>query len=266
MLSTVNCVLISSYFPYVFLAMVDFVPSHESSASPDNAALYSVVGIDSIKPPLSSTYGQVKSPSIQLPPIDTESFVSGRHEVNPAIALNLIQDIQRSITQWQVQQRQVISAMRTLHAQGPMVDGWLQSSLPSQPLRASSPQNSFHTEHLPNSATILRHGDADALMKYVEALDSHNADPGSLDNHSTDLFSPPSQDIATEKSQYWLCCLKDDGSVQSQLCPPEQMATVGTAIARFQKFKQLKLQQQTLEAKLQRAVDMLTDMRTAICE
>lgn len=273
---------------------MDFLPPQESSASPDKAALYSVVGIDPIKHPSSSDSVHAaarplaSSASVQLPPIDTAAFVSGRHEVNPAIALNLIQDIQRSITQWQAQQRQVITDMRTLHAQGPMVDGWLQSSLPSQP----APTAQHTAQNLPESATILRHGDADALMRYVEALEdgrlsgSHfEADHATsaiphaaghpLNNSAKAPFAsqaphnsapqtsaPPTSQTS---SQYWLCCLGDDGTVQSQLCPPEQMATVGTAIARFQQFKQLKLQQQALETKLQQAVDLLTGVRANIC-
>ncbi|MEM6450246.1 MAG: hypothetical protein AAF703_08035 [Cyanobacteria bacterium P01_D01_bin.105] len=209
-----------------------------------------------------STFNQPKAlSSVQLPPIDTVSFVSGRHEVNPAIALNLIQDIQLSITNWQLQQREVISAMRTLHAQGPMVDGWLQSSRPSQPSR---PIQTGHTNLL-DDTTILRHGDANALMRYVESLEVESLESDNIPNEAQTVTQTGTADLDSGASQYWLCYLNDDGSICSQLCPAEQMVAVGTAIARFQKFKQLKLKQQALEIKLQQAVDMLTGIRTAIC-
>ena len=231
--------------------------------------------------------------AVQLPPVETAAFVSNKHEVNPAIALNLIQELHTSVIQWQAQQRQIVSAMRAIYAQGPMVDGWLQSSSPSA---ASSPQPQAsqqpNSNNLPSDATILRHGDADALMKYVEALESHpplelrhhhgqlstGAEPVSkpINSNYTDPASAVSQSAAfntqpdsrsqSERSQYWLCYLRDDGSIQSQHCPPEQTATVGRAIARFQKFKQLKSQQQAIEFKLQQAVNMLTDVRDRICE
>lgn len=195
-----------------------------------------VVGIDAIAPPHDG--GSQRSQGSQglvLPPLQCEAFISQRHEVNPALALNLLQDIQATVGIWQEQQRQIMRALQGLYAQGPMVDGWLQSSL-----SALDPQPADA------SATILRHGDADALMQYVESLENSTHAP------------------STQAHQYQLCSLKEDGSVRSQCCPPEQMALVGTAIARYQKFKQLMDQQQAIEAKLQQAVDLLGGVRTQL--
>lgn len=288
--------------------MMDFALPYESDSRQNDVTRRSVVGTAPVAiDPAIRNRNPVSLASVQLPPIESDSFMSSRHEVNPAIALNTIQDIQSTITRWQTQQRQVISAMRTLYAQGPMVDGWIQSSPASQPVHPS-----VKATQSSESRTILRHGDADALMKYVEAIESgqssalqfsssqHSASPaGSARQIETaqvdrtakgdrDVYSSASAsvDMSTANnaagtspantssantspantSQYWLCCLQDDGSVHSQICPPEQMAVIGTAIARFQKFKQLKLQQQQLEGKLQKAVDMLSGIRAAVCE
>ena len=258
---------------------MDFFARHESGASHNDTALESVVEIDAMASlpmgissrranRVSTVSSSASLAAVQLPPIETAAFVSGRHEVNPAIALNLIQDIQKAIFQWQAQQRQIVAAMRAIYAQGPMVDGWLQSSLPSSPVQTSSGHLAEHS----TDATILRHGDADALMRYVESLGSYGA-AGSNSMAEYEVQdrletggAPSSVHSSAGPTQYWLCCLSDDGSVKAQFCPPEQMATVGNAIARFQKFKQLKLQQQALEAKLQQAVDMLTGVRNNVRE
>ena len=213
-----------------------------------------------------------KALPVQLPPIDTDIFVSNKHEVNPAIAINFIQEIHTAIIKWQQQQRQIIASMRSLHAQGPMVDGWLQSSHPS----SQEPSKVTHPDQ--DVAAVLRHGDPDALMKYVESLEDNHQSAhldrplvGSSNPHHrlSSVSAPPiptphSTTHLPNQTQYWLCFLKDDGSVHSQVCPPEQMAVVGTAIARFQKFKQLKQRKQVVAAKLQRAVDMLRAIRDGI--
>ena len=173
---------------------------------------------------------------------------SNRHEVKPVIALKLLKDIEQSILVWQTKLRQVVKAIEDLHTQGPMVDGWLESSL--DPVSSAEPV-SLRTE-----TTLLRHGDADALMQYVEALEHYETGQGVCN------ASSEGHDFASAGMQYRLCWLCDEGKVRSQVCPPEQMAVVSTAIARYQTCKQLLAQQQMLEARLQAAVDGLTDVRS----
>ncbi|MEL7332956.1 MAG: hypothetical protein AAFN12_11950 [Cyanobacteria bacterium J06560_2] len=203
---------------------------------------HTVVGID----PLAQL-----PESVVLPPVSSESFISQRHEVNPAMALNLLQDIQLVVVAWKDQLRQLVAALHKLHAQGPMVDGWLESS-------ADRAQPNIGTE-----ATLMRHGDMDALMQYVETLDTRSASAS----------QPPTQPSSTQGSlestsqaatQYWVCRLDERGHVHSQPCPSEQMGTVSLAIARYQKYKQLLDQKQVIDAKLQRAVDQLTGVRATL--
>ena len=186
---------------------------------------------------------------IVLPPLPPEAFVSQRHEVNPALALSLLKDIQTTIGVWQAAQRQLIQALQMLYDQGPMVDGWLQSSqLPTDQPEANS-----------TGATIFRHGDTDALMQYVEALES-----GYRENGTAGVCTASDHRPGDSLTYYRLCSLKADGSVQSQVCPPEQMALVSTAIARYQKFKQLLSQKQIVENNLQQAVDSLIVLRNGL--
>lgn len=197
----------------------------------------------------SGVSGGMMSGGVVLPPLKNEAFLSQRHEVNPALALNLLEDIQAVVTLWQEQLRQVVQTIRLLYAQGPMVDGWLESSV-----GGSAVEGRVEADNASGSmgSTVLRHGDADALMQYVEALEQVDGDT-------------PAKAITSDQSstQYSLCCLDDDGQLRSQPCPAAQMALVSTAIARYRKFKQLMGQKQTLEAKLQNAVDELTGVRTA---
>ncbi len=187
---------------------------------------------------------------IVLPPIQPEGFVSQRHEVNPALALSLLKDIQTTIGIWQEAQRQIIQALQILYAQGPMVNGWLQ---PSRTTAADQP------ERKNTGATIFRHGDTDALMRYVEALEN-----GYTEGGASDSCAVSNRPLGDSPTHYRLCSLKEDGSVQSQACPPEQMAVVSVAIARHQKFKQLVSQKQLIENKLQQAVDSLTLLRDGL--
>lgn len=166
------------------------------------------------------------------------------------MALKLLKDIEQSVLVWQAKLRRVVEAIKQLHAQGPMVDGWLESSLdavpPVKPVAACT------------ETTLLRHGDADALMQYVEALEHHELGQG-LPAHDA---LAKERDGTSVGAQYRLCWLSNEGKVRSRVCPPEQMAVVSTAIARYQTCKQLLAQQQILEAHLQATIDGLTDVRS----
>lgn len=214
--------------------------SSNAEFQPGDAA--QTVGFDSLK----QLPGRVA-----LPPLQNKAAVSLRHEVNPAIALNLLKDIQSLVTLWQDRQRQLVQSLRRLNAQGPMVDGWLESAAETDPSATA------------DAATILRHGDTDTLMQYVEALDARAQAAGLPASGGAEGTS--SAVLAGEAgTQYRLCCLDDGGQVRSQNCPPEQMGVVSLAIARYQKYKQLTAQKQAVEAKLQTAVAQLEEVRMAL--
>ena len=218
--------------------------------------------------------------SVALPPMTVAASPSNRHEVNPALALKLLRDIEQAVVAWQCDLRQVVGQIERLYAQGPIIDGWLESSADFAGRSRPAKENA--------ESTLLRHGDADALMQYVEALESDRSQSGpdlprSSESRSSESRSSESRSSESRSSesglnlsepedrggagaQYRLCWLSDEGKVRSQVCPPEQLAVVSTAIARYQKCKQLLAQQRQLEAKLQSAVDSLTGVRnTAQC-
>ena len=178
---------------------------------------------------------------VTLPPIGVDTVISQRHEVNPALALNLLQDIQTVVTIWQKQLRQIVKAIHLLCDQGPMVDGWLESSM--EAARAKSEPD----------ALLWRHGETEALLQQVAALERQSE-------------TAPEETAESRPAQYRLCSLDAEGKLQSQPCPPGQMAVVSTAIARYQKFKQLTLRKQAIEVKLQRAVNGLSGVRTDLLQ
>lgn len=179
---------------------------------------------------------------VDLPPVGAESAYSQRHEVNPAIALNLISEIQTTVMLWRDQLRGIVRSLQALQAQGPMVDGWLESSADT----VGSSQA---------DATILRHGDPDALMQYIDSLEVAPA---------PDVINSSAQISMAAATQYRLCCLDEDGRLRSQPCPPEQMGLVSIAIARYQNYKQLLDKKQVIDAKLKAAADRLSGVRTML--
>ncbi len=210
--------------------------------------------------------------TVALPPMcSTQSArqsVSQRHEVQPALAFKLLKDIHSAVVVWQEQLRQTVHALHALHAQGPMVDGWLESSA-SQSAFPTASQSLSRSASQPiaqaagTDSTILRHGDAEALLQYVEALDSTYSS-ANLEN-SANLETAIEVGLETVGAPtYRLCHLSASGQVVSQPCPSEQMGMVSMAIARYQKFRQLMEKKQAIEAKLQRLVSELTDTRAAL--
>ncbi|MEL7358467.1 MAG: hypothetical protein AAFN40_18130 [Cyanobacteria bacterium J06560_6] len=211
------------------------------SFNPDaiaNQGSNQTVGVDA----LAQLPGIVDLPSIG-PSIGTDSSVSQRHEVNPAMATKLLQDIQSMVSVWQAQLRQIVHSMRTLQSQGPMVDGWLESSAEVATATAAD-------------ASLFRHGDTDALMRYADALDQ-----SSTALQASASPPPVSQTVEKASTHYRLCRLDSQGQMQCHPCPPEQLGVVSMAIARYQKYKHQLLQKQAVERKLQRTVDHLTGVR-----
>ncbi|NJM98087.1 MAG: hypothetical protein HC800_13870 [Phormidesmis sp. RL_2_1] len=192
--------------------------------------------------------------AVSLPLSQAEDFISQRHEVNPALAFSLLQDIQTVIMAWKEELQHVVKAMHTLHSQGPMVNGWLESSLDmaTEPLESAS-----------LGQTLLRHGDTEALIRYVESLEENSAQ-GSAQGNVSPIAPADVAEMVNPAARYSLCTLDGNGNVRSQPCPLEQIASVSTAIARYHQFKQLIQQRQAIEAKLQNTVNHLTDVRAGL--
>lgn len=170
-------------------------------------------------------------------------FSRHRHDANPALALKVLQDIHLAVESWHSELRQTVQVIQDLYLEGPIVDGWLETTDGPSP-RAK------------DAAALLRHADPQALSGYVDRLCESQEAPAPDDQGGTPASaSPPS---------YRLCSLNADGQLQCMPCPPEQVSTLSLAIARHQKLRQLVDQKRYLEAKLKRAVDVLTSSRDGL--
>ncbi|NEO26716.1 MAG: hypothetical protein F6K03_07415 [Kamptonema sp. SIO4C4] len=148
-----------------------------------------------------STLNQLKSAQIS----------THRHSVNPALATNILKEIEEVIVGWQKELKQVLIKIQDLYLEGPIVDGWLES------------QTAEGTKRLPQAANTVQ-----------PAWDGPGPRPG-----------------------YRLCGLDEQGRLWSKPCPPEQVASVSVAIARYQKLRQLLKQKQLLENRLSRIAETL---------
>lgn len=171
-----------------------------------------------------------------LPDSKRPTFSSHRNDANAALALNLLTDVEETVTGWHQALRQTLLELQNLYMSGPIIEGWLES--------VSSQESVSRSEQV---AQVLRHGDAAQIATYVDQLAKTSQAP-----------------MPNRGNQYRLCSLDADGKMQCQPCPPEQLGAVSQAIARHQQLRQLLQKKQYLEARLKRAADVLTKARQAL--
>lgn len=176
---------------------------------------------------------------------------SQRHATNPNLAIGLMRQIEAIVQQWQVELEQVSQQIHALYAEGPIVDGWLESQSPEAYQTAQLTHRSPNQPIQPTGAIVLRHAEIEHLHEYVEAICS-NPQPPFTDNQP--------------RSGYWLCGLDAEGQLWSRPCPPQQVPYVSLAIARYQKLRTLLERQQTLENRLMQIVKDLTLMHEQMQE
>jgi hypothetical protein len=165
--------------------------------------------------------------SLNLPRVNTTPFTSHRNGVNPDLAINLLQDMLGELQQWRSELKVVLRKIERLYHEGPIVDGWLESS----------------SEKMTSTATVLRHESIDRLMDYVEEICE---DPGKA------------------QPEYRLCGLSADGKTWSCPCPPDQLASISIAISRHQKLQPLLAQKLQLETYLTQAAESLVKVHGQI--
>jgi hypothetical protein len=172
-----------------------------------------------------------KTPS--LPKFKTPSFSSHRHGANPALAMNILQEIQEHIAGWQQELQIILQQIQDIYLEGPIVNGWLESNL-------KEPEE--------GATATLRHGEIVHLMDYVEEI---------CTNHGK--VSEP-----TPRAGYRLCGLDASGKVWTRPCPPEQVPMVSMAIARHQKLRQLLGRKQYLETRLSQLAETLVVLHSKL--
>ena len=204
---------------------------------------------DQIKLPPSQSAETVQPFSVQrqsatpvLPRSKPPSITHHRHASNPGLAVTLLQEIELRVQGWQQELEQIVQQIRSLYAEGPIVDGWLESDSDAQAANASQPSDNQTLTQSIDLAT-LRHAETDHLLKYIEELCS--------------VKQPPVEQAEAGVS-YRLCGLNADGQLWSRPCPPQQVPYVSLAIARYQKLRILFSKKQSLETRLQQLVETLT--------
>jgi hypothetical protein len=171
-----------------------------------------------------------KPPS--LPKFKNPSFSSHRHGANPALAMNILQEIQEHIAGWQTELQTILQQIQDIYLEGPIVNGWLESTV---------------KEPEPGGTATLRHAEIDRLMDYVEEICTTN-----------------SKSEKSVRTGYRLCGLDAAGKVWSRPCPPEQLPIVSMAIARHQKLRQLLGRKQYLETRLNQLAETLVVLHSNI--
>jgi hypothetical protein len=172
-----------------------------------------------------------KTPS--LPKFKTPSFSNHRHGANPALAVNILQEIQVRVSGWQRELQKIVQQIQDIYLEGPIINGWLESN----------PQ-----EAEPGGTATLRHGEVDRLMNYVEEI-CGTGEKGNSPNLC---------------AGYRLFGVDDAGKVWSRPCPAEQVAHVSMAIARYQRLRQLLGRKQYLETRLSQLAETLVVLHSQI--
>ena len=188
---------------------------------------------------------------LALPHAKAVSVSHHRHATNPDLAMSLLKDIETTVVAWQLELEQIILQIQAVYADGPIVEGWLES-------QASHVQP--HPSASAASIATLRHGEVDRLMDYVEAICNPNQMPRNQAQDQAQNQAQPFVQTSEESSctAYRLCGLDADGQLWSRPCPTPQVPYVSLAIARYQKLRILLSQKQTLENRLNQLIQSLT--------
>jgi hypothetical protein len=205
-----------------------------------------------------------------LPKFKLPNFTNHRNGANPALATNLLKEIYDIVAGWQVELQQVLKQIQDIYLEGPIVNGWLES----HPSPAATEEHDPTPEE-PSLTATLRHCEVDQLMSYVEEICA--AQP-KAPKQAAVRETLPWNDRATATStqgtarverlssnfvskavapEYNLCGLDSAGQIWTRPCPPEQVASVSMAIARYQKLRQFLARKQYLETRLSQLAETL---------
>jgi len=168
-----------------------------------------------------------------LPKFKTPSFSNHRHGANPALAMNMLQEIQEKVASWQIELQRIVQHIQDIYLEGPIINGWLESNAQEAEIGGTA---------------TLRHAEVDRLMDYVEELCA---------NGEKESYKPLHTD-------YRLCGVDKAGQVWSRPCPVEQVPSVSIAIARHQRLRQLLGRKQDLENRLSQLAETLVMLHSHI--
>ncbi|MBE9251716.1 hypothetical protein IQ226_21905 [Dolichospermum sp. LEGE 00240] len=168
-----------------------------------------------------------------LPKFKTPSFSNHRHGANPALAMNMLQEIQDKVADWQLELQKIIQQIQDIYLEGPIINGWLESNV-QEPETVGT--------------ATLRHAEVERLMNYVEEI----------------CASSEKESYKPLHTDYRLCGVDTAGQVWSRPCPVEQVPSVSIAIARHQRLRQLLGRKQDLENRLSQLAETLVMLHSHI--
>ncbi len=168
-----------------------------------------------------------------LPKFKPAQISEHRHSANPALAMNLLKDIQKIVGAWQKELQTIVREIQDIYMAGPIVDGWLES----------------HSRQSEAGMTEVRRAEMDRLMDYVaETINQPDA---------TITYESP-------RTGYRLCGLDPDGKAWARSCPPDQVPSISVAIARYHKLRQLLNRKQELETRLSQLSETLAMLHSHV--
>lgn len=170
-----------------------------------------------------------------LPKFKPASFSNHRHAANPALAMNLLKEIEDIVGRWQEELQTIVRQIQDIYIEGPIVDGWLES----------------HGRDAKDSDPAVRIAEGDRLMDYVEEV---------LDQSDTQVT------CQSPRTGYRLCGLDTNGQFWSRPCPADQVPSISLAIARHQKLRQLLTRKQDLENRLTQLAETLIVMHSHLSQ
>lgn len=177
-----------------------------------------------------------------LPKLKTPSFTNHRNAPNPALAITLLKEIEEVVASWQKELKELVRQIQDVYQEGPIVDGWLESH-PREP------------EAQDGKTRLAK---VDRLMDYEEVNTRTVASGDGQPDAKVTCQSP--------KTGYRVCGLNENGQIWCRPCPPEQVAGVSVAIARYHKLQLLLNRKEHLETRLTQLAETLVVLHGHLSE
>jgi hypothetical protein len=179
--------------------------------------------------------------------------------------VTLLHDVEQSLSKWSRELEWVRDQIRTLHEEGPVVEGWLESRAVAPavaPLCDELSQQWWQPEADENRATAASDDTTTATAAAPDAVVAMLASLEAMFNRSINQSAnvQPSR-TDSSRTDYRLCGFNQGGRFWSRPCPAEQLPTVSLAIARYHRLRDLRNIQQELEYRLSPLLQSLTDLR-----
>ncbi|NJP10626.1 MAG: hypothetical protein HC866_15080 [Leptolyngbyaceae cyanobacterium RU_5_1] len=190
--------------------------------------------------------------SLDLPdfalPQSSDRQETNRYRVsNPALAINLLKEMQTRIGSWIESLQEVTQHVQALYEEGPIIDGWLESYNPD------------------GKSSDAQHSIVEQALKYLN--ETHRLPEQTVNGFAA--VSQPQTNSEQQDShiaQYRLCGLNEDGQIWYRYCPADQVPDVSLAIVRYQRLQNLLTRKRSLETRLHHLTEALVVLQGQMAE